>query len=208
MGHCHLRVALLLLGGAGCVITALPAWSAPSADSSVESRTGGAGTEEPEEVEAVEANVQNAAEPQRSPLQLLGRMHPLFVHFPIAWLILLLIVDLVTFGLKRPGLAASGYGLLGGTMLAFIPALLTGLLRAKEVSSGAEHELLELHRNVAFTLVGLCAVALSLRAWRRNRLAGAELGIYLLLILAAAALVGLVGHLGGKMVFGVDYLPF
>ena len=43
---------------------------------------------------------------------------------------------------------------------------------------------------------------------RRNRIEGAVKWIYLGLIFVSASLVGLAGHLGGKMVFGESYLPF
>ena len=64
------------------------------------------------------------------------------------------------------------------------------------------------HRNVMLAALGCTVVALVLRLWRKNQLAGAVYYAYLGFLLVATALMSLGGHLGGKLVFGEDYLPF
>jgi uncharacterized membrane protein len=140
---------------------------------------------------------------------LVGRMHPALVHFPIAWLVLLLVVDLRTLAFRREGWERLGLYLLVGTTLAFVPTVATGLLRADELPQNERTlSLIAEHRNLAYITGGVVLAALVLRLARRNRLEGLWRWAYLALIGAAAVLVLWVGHRGARMVFGVDFLPF
>lgn len=147
-----------------------------------------------------------SAPPKLGWSQLLGRLHPLLVHLPIGWLLLLLLVEL---GALRPAAGAGwqrlGRGLLLATLLVVLPAVVSGLVRA---SALPPDPLMTLHRNVMLALVALLALALPLRLgggerpphWRR-------LG-YLALLFGAVALLLWGGHLGGILVRGPNYLPF
>jgi uncharacterized membrane protein len=144
--------------------------------------------------------------PAPSGLTLLGRLHPLLVHLPIGWLLLLLLVELVA--LRRPGDGVERLArlLLLGTVAVCLPAVVTGLLRADELpGDGAVLD----HRNLMLAFSGALLVALSLRwigrahplpRWRRA-------AIVLLLVVALGLLV-VGGHLGGELVRGEAYLPF
>jgi uncharacterized membrane protein len=137
--------------------------------------------------------------------RLLGRLHPLLVHFPIAWLVLLVLVDLATFVLRRPW-QTFGYLLGIGVALSVIPVVATGLLRM--ASMGATGELFDLlieHRNLALAASTVVLVAVGLRAVRRNQLAGWARHVYLALILVATALISSAAHHGGMAVYGKDY---
>lgn len=138
--------------------------------------------------------------------KILGRMHPATVHMPIAWLILLAITDIGGLVLRKDWLLKPGYWLALLTAAGFVPALITGLLNlaAHETPS----ELALTHRNMAFIAFALTLAAVSWRVTKRNRLDGGAKWIYLGFVLAATAVVGLTGHLGGALVFGEDYLPF
>jgi len=171
--------------------------------------------EEVEEVEAVEEVTPVAAVAttgNRSTLgklvNLIGRFHPLLIHFPIAWAVLLLLVDLATFLLRRPW---NTLGLLLGIGIAIsiIPVVTTGLLRM--ATMGASGELLDLvqdHRNLALTASSIMLVAVVLRVVRRNELVGWARSAYLGLMALATLLIGLTGHYGGMVVHGKDFLSF
>lgn len=137
---------------------------------------------------------------------LIGRLHPLTVHLPVGWLLLLALVDLVTFIRGKVSWARAGQLLLLATTLSTLPAVATGLLRAEAVTGNAE--LVLQHRNLALILTGLCVAALALRLWRRNHLVGVFKLLYLLIVLGSVGVLLVTGHLGGTLVFGEAYLPF
>lgn len=138
--------------------------------------------------------------------QLVGRLHPLLVHLPIGWLLLLLLVELAA--LRRAageGWQRLGRGLLVATLLVALPAVVSGLLRADALPP---EPLMNLHRNVMLGLVGLLVVALPLRLGGGAKPPlGRRLG-YLALLAAAVCLLLWGGHLGGVLVRGPNYLPF
>ena len=168
--------------------------------------------EEIEELEFVEEVVPLEAAGGSSPglLELVGRLHPLVVHFPIAWLVLLLIVESATFLLGRADWQAPGFYLLAATLVSFVPAIATGLINLSR-HPGPDPAFLALalpHRNLNSTAAALCLAAFLLR-WKKCRtFERMHWRLYFLLLLAAGALVMISGHLGGKMVYGENYLPF
>jgi uncharacterized membrane protein len=167
------------------------------------------GTEEIEELESFDDFEIVEADPVPGPAELAGRMHPAMVHFPIGWITLVLLLDLLALVLGRRELEAAGLWALGLGVLAFAPAIASGLLRADSltVSAGIYYPV-ELHRNLAFLVLLICLAALLTRIKGRKNLTGAVKWVYLALMVAAAGLIGFVGHLGGKMVYGENFLPF
>jgi len=160
--------------------------------------------EEIEEVAPVNVNTEDGVP---GALRLVGRIHPLLVHFPIAWMLLLLLVDALAFGFNREALRTVGLPLLGITLVSFLPALATGLLNAGHKDPATTHMLL--HRNAAFAATGLAALAFGVRWSRRSTgLRGKALAAYFALVALSVAVLSFAGHLGGKMVFGEEYLPF
>lgn len=139
-----------------------------------------------------------------------GRMHPILVHFPIALLVVAAIVEfwrLLVARLDRPTPFSS-------TAIAFaaIAALLassTGWLNA-EHESAEEGRTLFLHRWLGIAVVvlslGLLLVASQARAASSRREPSRAMTIFRLGLFGTAILVGAVGHLGGEMVYGENYL--
>jgi uncharacterized membrane protein len=140
---------------------------------------------------------------------LVGRLHPALVHFPIAWLIALLVIDLVGLVLKHEPWQRWGYWALIGAGLSLIPTVPTGFLRAAYLlPDPAVRQALVVHRTLNLVVTGLVVVALALRVLRRNRLGGAVKVGYLALVVLAAGLVLVAAGFGGKMVYGPNFLPF
>ncbi len=162
--------------------------------------------EEIEEIDEIEVVVSKKA---IGFWEILGRLHPAVVHIPIGWLMMVVIIDLVALLLGRDEWASWGLYALIGTVLSFAPAIFTGFLNASSIAPDSpSFSLMETHRNLNLLVSILCVAALMLRIKKRNALEGGSKWTYLGLILLSAVLLALSGHLGGKMVFGENYLPF
>lgn len=140
---------------------------------------------------------------------LVSRFHHALVHVPIGGLMIVLLLDAATFLLRRRELEPSGLWALGGTLVSFVPAMATGLLREDFISRApVVHGLVETHETLVFVTAGVAAAAFLLRLWARKDLVKAKRGAYLALVVTAGVLVALAGHWGGKVAWGPDYLPF
>ncbi|MDD5011642.1 MAG: hypothetical protein PHQ00_05925 [Phycisphaerae bacterium] len=165
--------------------------------------------EEVEELEDITevAPVKTPAEPTF--IETIGRFHPAIVHFPIAWITLLVLLDFMGFAKGSLECRKWGIYILGLTVISAIPAVFTGFLRGGVVEQVPEiHGLVEAHEAVMLSFTVVTAIAFAVRLSRKNELTGAYKLIYLALLGIAGLLVMIGGHLGGKLVFGPDYLPF
>ena len=139
----------------------------------------------------------------------MGRLHPALVHLPIAWTLLLCLVELIALARPQEGWRSAGLYLSILTWLSFLPAALTGLLRLEQLPQDPEALAPALlHRNIMYIAAGLASTVALLRVLAKNRLTGPRRLVYLALVCLTFALVGLGAHLGGKLVYGDDYLPF
>ncbi|MHC4378099.1 MAG: DUF2231 domain-containing protein, partial [Planctomycetota bacterium] len=137
-------------------------------------------------------------------LQLLGRLHPVLVHFPIALLLVAFLFEL--FGLRKAG-GGSSLTLLGlGAVSAAVAATAGWLWADFEPPSARDAEALDWHR-----WVGVATAVLALGAWilalvARKRSEGPFLGIARLLLLGSCVGVAIAGHQGGSLVHGEQHL--
>jgi uncharacterized membrane protein len=133
-------------------------------------------------------------------LDWLGRLHPIIVHFPIAFFPAALFTAIV--GRRRPAFAAPvQFLLIAGAIIAPVAAILGWLDAGFEPST--DDWLLQIHRWLG-TGIGIVALVLGIWAARqpdevrsRRMLAG-------LAVITAAIVVQ--GWFGGAMVHGVDHL--
>ena len=132
---------------------------------------------------------------------LLGHLHPIAVHFPVA---LVPVAAGIWAWTRWPGREAQA-PLVGplvhlAAVTAIASAGLGWIAGAVDDFRGAEAETLELHRWLGVaTAVLVTASSIAWRAGRRDRLFG-------LALLAAAATVVVGSHLGATLVHGTDYL--
>jgi uncharacterized membrane protein len=134
----------------------------------------------------------------------IGRLHPLLVHFPIGLVLMAALAELVamTTGLSDWRTVALANVRAGAVFT--IGAAIAGwrLAASPSIEPGSS---LEWHR----WLGGIAAVAVVgaalATAGARNRSPLALWG-YRLALFWAAALVALTGHLGGRLVWGADFL--
>jgi uncharacterized membrane protein len=167
-------------------------------------------TAAPEQISDVQIVTSGAGEGKPTDLgDLVGRFHPALVHFPIAWLVGLAIIDFFGLVRRREEWQRAGIFVLAGTVLSLLPTAATGLLRAAHLPmDAAMHALLVTHRTLNFVVAGLILAAFALRLWRRNSLRGGWRIAYLGLVVAACGAVLLAADFGGRMVYGPDYLPW
>jgi len=132
----------------------------------------------------------------------LGRLHPIVVHFPMAFLPAALFTAVV--GRRRPSFAAPvQFLVVAGGFGAALAAVL-GWLSA-DLRSAGDDWVLTAHRWLG-TGIGLVALALGVWAARRlERDRSAAMIVGLALITAAIVTQG---WLGGAMVHGVDHLDW
>ena len=165
--------------------------------------------EDVEEVEVVNPDASNAGQDTFTLSKVIGRNHPALVHLPIGMLAALLLVELAS--VIRPTLDMGKAGLLLAlfTALSFIPAAISGLIRAKEVFANSDPSPLLLeHRNLMIAAFVFILGAAALRIAKRKGLDGPLRLAYLALILISLILAGLGGHHGGQLVYGEGYLPY
>lgn len=136
-------------------------------------------------------------------LQVLGRLHPLLVHFPIALLLAALAAEWrAARAGKRAGPSEAGMFCLLLGALGASAAALSGWLFAEHDPPGAP-VLLFRHRWAGVGAAAGAALTL-LSAWRWKR--GAPLARPTRAgLLLTAALTGAAGHLGGEMVYGEGF---
>lgn len=135
-------------------------------------------------------------------LDWLGRLHPVIVHFPIAFFPAALFTAIV--GRRRAGFATPvQFLVVAGGIIAPLAALLGwfdgGFGLAKD------DWLLQFHRWLG-TVIGLWALALGIWAWRRPE-AGRSLAMVVALALITAAII-VQGWYGGAMVHGIDHMDW
>ena len=133
-------------------------------------------------------------------LDWLGRLHPIIVHFPIAFFPAALFTALV--GRRSPAFAAPvQFLVIAGGIIGPIAALLGWFDGGFDFAT--DDWLLQFHRWLG-TAIGVGALGLGLWAWRRpddNR----SLGMIVGLTLITAAIV-VQGWFGGAMVHGIDHM--
>lgn len=137
-------------------------------------------------------------------LQLLGRLHPVLVHFPIALLLVAFLFEL--FGLRKSG-GGSSLTLLGlGAVSAAIAATAGWFWADFEPPSARDAEALDWHRWVGVATAVLAVAAWVLALVARKRTEGPFLGIARLLLLGSCVGVAIAGHQGGSLVHGEQHL--
>jgi uncharacterized membrane protein len=135
---------------------------------------------------------------------LVGRLHPLIVHFPIALVMVAAAAEVVAAATGEwRWRAAAVVNLRAGAAFA-VAAVVAGWWLASAPGVDATL-LLEWHRWLG-VITAVAAVAAAAATWRRDRWSTRDLWIYRLVLSAAAIGVAVTGHLGGLLVWGADFL--
>lgn len=144
-----------------------------------------------------------------SPIKLFGRMHVLVVHFPVALLTVLALIEALRWRRKSdsPDRTVTLLAILAGA--GAVVAAVMGWIEAGDTGWGgksAEAQALLLHRWLGVTTAVLALVVTAL-ALRRQLADSPRLTLaYRVVLFPAALLVGAAGHFGGVAVHGQDYI--
>ncbi|MBL9120051.1 MAG: hypothetical protein JNL80_09075 [Phycisphaerae bacterium] len=142
-----------------------------------------------------------------TPTRFLGRLHPILVHFPIGLITMAALAEVWRLLRRLHGLSPITVPLVIVSALAAVAASGAGWLNAAWEHDGDGGILLDRHRWLG-TIISAVLVALAIFAWRQRHareLDSSSLAVRLGTILCAA-IVGLVGHIGGELVYGEGYL--
>ncbi len=135
-------------------------------------------------------------------LQNLMNVHPLFVHFPIALLLVAAALYVLGTITKRESIFVAGkWSLLLGTLGAAF-AVLTGLQAAKSVPhAGETHQIMMAHQYLG---IAVLVVSLILSLWvliSKANIPTRGRTLFLIVLFALAAILTQQADLGGRMVF-------
>lgn len=160
---------------------------------------------EPAPDDGHEHHAHAAAERAPRLLTWLGRFHPVLVHFPIALAILAATAE-VLFRLRRAAAlrAASRVAIVGAAITA-LPTILLGWFAALAPHPGMD-TVLTWHRWLG-TSIGALLIAAACASEARERWPDRSRWRWLAPVLGilSAIVVGVVGHLGGLLVYGLDH---
>ena len=141
-----------------------------------------------------------------SPLALFGRAHVVVVHFPVALLILLALIEVLRWRRKTGSMDQTVALIAVIAALSSIVAMIQGLMLGGDDGESDYARLVALHKwlGIATTVVACAAAIIALR-----RQLGDTIGltrIYRAFVLPGAILVSLTGHYGGALVHGEKHL--
>jgi len=156
---------------------------------------------------ATHAHIEHDGESSDAKSPFLARIHPVIVHFPLAGTLIAMVALLAWLFSKRKLFAFADVPPLLLAAGSSVVAVITGNIAHDSMRFSAHlHEYVEWHEVTATTLMITLLVLSALRLWRWRRLDGKWLVAYVLGLVAASLLVGVVGFLGGSIVFGPDHL--
>lgn len=136
-------------------------------------------------------------------LQLMGRFHPLLLHFPIGILVVAFFLECLTLGGKREGLREGiSWMVYIGSVFAVFSALSGWLLRIQDTYSG---QIIDYHQYLGITTAVFAGItAVLLKRTLSNKLPN-FLFYRSSLALTVIALI-IAGHLGASLTHGADFL--
>jgi uncharacterized membrane protein len=129
-------------------------------------------------------------------------IHPLLVHFPIALIFAVIVIDLIGFFRKNEAFLRAGTIITLFAAAGAIAAVVSGLLAEESVwHSEAAEEIIEKHELLAFIYLGLI-VLLAIVKLAANRKPLGPIGLAgLVIAVVAAGVVSFGGYLGGELVY-------
>jgi len=138
--------------------------------------------------------------------KLIGEFHPIAVHFPIALLLTASFLEVVSIWFKdHAGLRfAIIVNLTLGTLGAVVAATL-GWIDAAHIGMETDLKPVLLWHRWLGTAVAIGAL-ITMALWYRTRSkAGSGLWLYRIVLWMLAVMLGITGHLGALLVYGLDY---
>ena len=139
---------------------------------------------------------------------LLGKFHPILVHFPIAGVFFTFLLQMVSFLFKEQDLYFSIGVLLILSVLSIVVATLSGWNNADMRSfTGEDLNLVFWHRWLAIASNVLVVLTMILHS-KCKEAQGIVFGAYMFFLILSVSLISLTGHFGGILVYGLNYFNF
>jgi uncharacterized membrane protein len=130
-------------------------------------------------------------------------IHPAFVHFSVAFLILGSLVEAVGLLSEREPFSRFGGVLMIVGALSLVPTVITGYLAANTApSADTARAWLDAHERSGWIVVGWFMATQFWKAWHRGRLPRGQRKFYAVLLIAGAVLTAYAALLGGRLVYG------
>lgn len=152
-----------------------------------------------EEKQAMVEYLTDQTRPQRGDLETLGQLHFASVHFPIALVLVLGVLEVAGIALGRPVRRDVIYVLWWFSLAATAVAVVFGFFLVWNLPTLSEN--LAGHRNAGLAAAAALIAGLIFRELAASGARWARWASALCLLIAAAA-VGAAGHLGGKLIHG------
>jgi uncharacterized membrane protein len=139
----------------------------------------------------------------------LGRFHPVVVHLPIALGLAAAMAEIIYLLRRVPGARAAARFTSAGAALGAVPAVVIGWFAAASSSHPGLEGVLTWHRWLGtVAMVGFILASVTLEVIHHRQPMGRLRFLPVVLLSLAGLLVGLVGHLGGTLVFGPDHFQW
>jgi uncharacterized membrane protein len=139
-----------------------------------------------------------------SDMALIGRLHPLLVHFPIGLVLIAAAVEAVAMMINRRDWQTVAVANVRAGAVFTIGAAITGWRLASLAEIDASSSL-EWHRWLG-TIAAVAVLGAALATAAADGRSRFGLWVYRTTLFSAAALVAITGHLGGLLVWGRDFL--
>ncbi len=136
-------------------------------------------------------------------LQLLGRLHPLLVHFPVGLLVVAFFLELLTLKGKKTGLREGiTWMVYIGAISAALSALFGWFLKTQEAYTG---DLVDNHQytGIATAVLAIITALILKSSLKKETL---NLKLYRFTLTLTVVLLSIAGHLGANLTHGEDYL--
>jgi uncharacterized membrane protein len=166
-----------------------------------------------EEVEVVEdvtdvSNERANTAGNKGLLYIVGRLHAAMVHFPIAWVFLLLLMQIAMLSQRFADLSKAAMTIHILAVASYIPAIFSGFMRVKYIPDSPEFSsMLTAHHIPVFSASALCMLTLIVALIKRDLWTSYKYRyVRLALVTITFLLFSLGGHNGGKLVFGANFL--
>ena len=130
-------------------------------------------------------------------------VHPALVHFPIAFLSVFFLLEIIGCGLPRDRLRQTASAMLYCGALGALLAAAAGVYAANTVPHGdAVHDIMEWHERLGLTVASLAIILSVWRLMAKQVATGMEKALFLLLSIIMIASMVFGADLGGLMVYG------
>lgn len=137
-----------------------------------------------------------------------GKFHPAIVHFPIALILMAAFSELLGMILKREFLRDAAFFLLSMGTLSGVIAVALGWSAGAYANFPEMEWVFTLHRWLGASTGALALIATAVGRFARRRNTPGAIRAYRTALFTAALLVGITGHFGSALIYGLNHFTF